>query len=115
MCLNKSGNMELLVHYGQNAALMEGLPVHIARYDIGEGKRDEKTEKTSFTMRVSNNIHNVACLEEVEFIQEWTEEEKIPIKSTPPPTPPPTQEEAPPKDKPAEGDAKPAEGNEEKK
>ena len=32
-------------------------------------------------MRVSNNIHNVACLDEVEFIQEWTEEEKIPIKS----------------------------------
>ena len=93
---------------------MEGLPIHIARYDIGEGKKDDKTEKTSFTMRVSNNIHNVACLDEVEFIQEWTEEEKIPIKTAPPPTPPPKKEEAPPADKPAEGE-KPAEEGGEKK
>jgi len=44
------------------------LPTQIAQYAIGEGKKDEKTEKVSFTMRVSNNIHNVACLDEVEFI-----------------------------------------------
>lgn len=35
-------------------------------------------------MRVSNNIHNVACLDEVEFCQMWTEEEKIPVKTMPP-------------------------------
>jgi len=60
-------------------------------------------------MRVSNNIHNVACLDEVEFIQEWTEEEKIPIKASPVPTvptPPPKAEDAP-----ADGEAP----NEEKK
>ena len=31
-------------------------------------------------MRISNNIHNVPQLDEVEFVQEWTEEEKIPVK-----------------------------------
>jgi hypothetical protein len=34
-------------------------------------------------MRVSNNIHNLPCLDEVEFVQEWTEEEKIPVKVAP--------------------------------
>jgi hypothetical protein len=57
-------------------------------------------------MRVSNNIHNVACLDEVEFIQEWTEEEKIPIKASPVPTVP-----TPPK---AEGADAPKEGEEKK-
>jgi hypothetical protein len=44
-------------------------------------------------MRVSNNIHNVACLDEVEFVQEWTEFEKIPIKASPVTVPPPKKEE----------------------
>lgn len=61
---------------------MNGLPKEIAQYDITEGKKGEKTEKCSFTMRVSNNIHNVCCLDEAEFVQEWTEEEKIPVKSS---------------------------------
>jgi hypothetical protein len=47
---------------------MEGLPSQIAQYAIADGKKEEKTEKISFTMRVSNNIHNVASLDEVEFI-----------------------------------------------
>ena len=34
-------------------------------------------------MKVSNNIHNVANLEDVEFVEEWTEQEKIPIKASP--------------------------------
>ena len=57
-------------------------------------------------MRVSNNIHNVACLEEAEFIQSWTEIEKIPVKmapSQPPPATPPTEEKKE-GEKPAEGD-----------
>ena len=62
-----------MVHYSEGANIMNGLPNQIAQYTIAGGKKDEKTEKTSFTMRVSNNIHNVACLDEVEFIQEWTE------------------------------------------
>jgi hypothetical protein len=84
------GNLELMVHYADGADLMEGLPSQIAQYSIGEATREEKTEKVAFTMRVSNNIHNVASLDEVEFVQEWTEEEKIPVKASPvTPTPPP--------------------------
>ena len=90
---NKLGNVDLMVHYADDAHVMKGLPSQISQYDIGEGKKDEKTEKTSFTMRVSNNIHNVACLDEVEFIQEWTETEKIPIKNTPVPVVEPKKEE----------------------
>lgn len=70
-------------------------------------------------MRVSNNIHNVACLDEVEFIEEWTEEEKIPIKTAPPPPTPvqPKKEEKPAEEKPAEekpAEEKPAEEGSEK-
>jgi len=101
-----------MVHYAEGANLMEGLPTQIAQYAIPAGKPAEKTEKHSFTMRVSNNIHNVASLDEVEFIEEWTEEEKIATKASPvtPPTPP-TAPEAKEGDKPAaEGEAKPADG-----
>ena len=107
---NKAGNLDLMVHYADSANLMDGLPSQIAQYVVGEGKAEDKVEKHSFTMRVSNNIHNVASLDEVEFIQEWTEEEKIPVKASPvTPAAPPKAD--PPKegDKPAaEGEAKPA-------
>lgn len=43
-------------------------------------------------MRVANNIHNIASLEDAELAQEWTEEEKIPIKASPVTTPPPKKE-----------------------
>ena len=108
---NKMGALDLIVHYSEKANLMEGLPTQIAQYAISEGTKDEKTEKCSFAMRVSNNIHNVACLDEVEFIQEWTEEEKIPIKASPVPTVP-----VPPKEEKKEGasEEKPKEGEEAK-
>ena len=108
---NKMGALNLIVHYSEKANLMEGLPTQIAQYAISEGTKDEKTEKCSFAMRVSNNIHNVACLDEVEFIQEWTEEEKIPIKASPVPTVP-----VPPKEEKKEGasEEKPKEGEEAK-
>lgn len=64
----KLGNVALMVHYADAADLPDGLPNQIAQYDIGEGKRDAKTEKCSFIMRVSNNIHNVAQLDEAEFV-----------------------------------------------
>lgn len=70
---NKVGGLDLMVHYSEGAPLLSGLPVQIAQYEISESKVEEKTEKYSFTMRVSNNIHNVSQLDEVEFIQEWTE------------------------------------------
>jgi hypothetical protein len=46
-------------------------------------------------MRVTNNIHNIACLDEAELVEEWTQEDKIPIKTKPAATvtPPPTTEE----------------------
>jgi len=56
-----------MVHYSDNAELMAGLPNQIANYQIGEGKLKENIDKFSFTMRVSNNIHNIACLDEAEF------------------------------------------------
>jgi hypothetical protein len=47
-------------------------------------------------MRVTNNIHNIACLDEAELVEEWTQEDKIPIKTKPVPTvtPPPTEGDA---------------------
>lgn len=85
-----------MVHYSDKAVVMEGLPKQIAQYNVGEGKKDEKTEKCAFTLRISNNIHNLACLDEAEFVQEWTEEEKIPVKASPAApvqkTPPKTEE-----------------------
>jgi len=106
----KQGNASLMVHYADGVNLMEGLPSQISQYEIAEGKRDEKTEKCSFTMRVSNNIHNVACLDEAEFCQEWTEEEKIPIKASPTVVPPPKKEEEKKEEPKAEGEAAAAEG-----
>lgn len=108
---NKVGNVALMVHYSDGAGLMQGLPTQIAQYEISEGKVDENTEKYSFSMRVSNNIHNVACLEEAEFIQSWTEIEKIPVKiapSQPPPATPLATEEKKEGEKPAEGETTPA-------
>jgi hypothetical protein len=90
----KTGGYDLIVHYDNEASLMEGFPTQIAQYEIEEGTKKERTEKCSFTMRVTNNIHNVACLDEAEFIEEWTQEDKIPIKSKNTPTvqPPPEGE-----------------------
>ena len=103
---NKQGNLELLVGYGDAAETLPGLPKQIAQYDIQEAKKEDKTEKCSFTMRVSNNIHNIPCLDEVEFVQEWTEEEKIPIK---------VQNQSPPKqEQPKPDDAKEGEPAEKK-
>ena len=67
----KLGNVNLMIHYSDSAKLMTGLPNQIAQYTIGEGKLKDNIDKFSFTMRVSNNIHNIACLDEAEFCQEW--------------------------------------------
>lgn len=107
---NKNGGCDLMVHYGDNAAIMNGLPKQIAQYNVGEAKKEDKTEKCAFTLRISNNIHNIACLDEAEFMQEWTEEEKIPIKASPSvPVPPPKAE-----DKKEEGEKKEGEAEEKK-
>jgi len=50
-------------------------------------------------MRVSNNIHNIAILDEAEFMQTWTEEEKIPVKHGGTKAPPKPKEEPKAEDK----------------
>ena len=110
---NKQGNCELLIGYGEQAQVLEGLPKQIAQYDIAEGEMKEGTEKCSFTMRVTNNIHNIPQLDQVEFVQEWTEEEKIPIKVQP--SPPPKQEEKKPEENKEGAEAAPEEKKEEAK
>jgi hypothetical protein len=51
-----------MVHYSDTTKLLEGIPKDIAQYEISEAKLDEdKTlDKYWFTMRVSNNIHNIS-------------------------------------------------------
>ena len=67
---NKCGGTDLLIHYSNKAILLPGLPNQIAQYEISEGKLNQelKTVKYHFTMRVSNNIHNVAILDEAEMV-----------------------------------------------
>lgn len=103
---NKLGGYDLMIHYADEAEIMEGIPKQISQYDIAEGTKQEKTEKCSFTMRVTNNIHNIACLDEAELVEEWTQEDKIPIKTKNTPTVPTP---------PAEGEKKEGEAEAEKK
>lgn len=79
---NKKGGMDLLVHYSQGVNLVQGLPQQVAQYKIKEG--NPKHEKHSFIFRVSNNIHQIPCLESAELNEEWVEEEKIPVKKDKP-------------------------------
>ena len=102
---NKTGGYDLMVHYADDAEIMDGVPKQIAQYDIAEGTKQEKTEKCSFTMRVTNNIHNIACLDEAELVEEWTHEDKIPIKTKNVPTVP-TPPEGEKKEGEAEGEKK---------
>jgi len=93
--------MNLLVHYSNGTQLLTGLPTQVAQYKVKDA--NPKREKYSMILRVSNNIHQIPQLENVEFIEEWVEEEKIPVKKDVP-APAKTKSE----EKPAEGD-KPAE------
>ena len=61
--------------------------------------------KYSFVMRLSNNIHNICELEGAQLVQEWKEEQKIPVKKSAPPPAPKKEEEAKKEEKPAEGGA----------
>ena len=67
---------------------MQGLPTTIAQYKIKEGKA-KHDGKYSFVLRVSNNIHMVPCLETSELAEEWTIEEKIPVRKDAPKQDPP--------------------------
>lgn len=109
---NKLGALDLLIKYNDSAEILPGLPKQIAQYRIQEGKLDESKELTkySFVMRLSNNIHNICELEGSQLVQEWKEEQKIPVKKSAP-APAPPKEEPKKEEKPAEGgDAAAAEG-----
>lgn len=90
---NKKGGMDLLVHYTAGTPLLLGIPAQVAQYKIKEGKAKHNNTKVSFILRVSNNIHQIPCLESAEIQEEWEEETKIPIKKdipTQPAQPAPT-------------------------
>lgn len=63
---NKKGGIDLLVHYSDAAILPAGLPKEIAKYQVKEGKA-KHNEKVSFVLRVSNNIHQIPCLESADL------------------------------------------------
>ena len=96
---NKFGNMDLLVHYSKGTAILPGLPDQIAQYMIKEGKLKHEDavggSKAKFVLRVSNNIHQIPCLEGTDLEESWTEEEKIVIKKPAAAKPAETKAEAP--------------------
>lgn len=87
---NKKGGMSLLVHYSEGASVLTGLPREVANYTVKEGKQ-KHNEKVAFILRVSNNIHQIPCLESADLQEEWTEEEKIPVKRDVPAPPKPAE------------------------
>lgn len=101
---NKKGGMDLLIHYSPGTQLLAGVPSQIAQYKIKEAK--PKHEKFSFILRVSNNIHNIACLESAELQEEWVEEEKIAVKKDIPAPAKPADKPAAEGDKPADTEMK---------
>jgi len=107
--------MSLLISYDKEKCdLVEGLPDQIAQYKIhgGEQKKGDNPlggSKIRFKMKISNNIHQIPCLDESELQESWNEEEKIAIKKPKAAAPAPPKEEAKPAEG-AEAGAAPAEG-----
>ena len=99
--------MDLLVHYTQGTPLLPGIPSQVAQYKIKEGKGKHNNTKLSFILRVSNNIHQIPCLESAELQEEWEEETKIPVKKD---VPAPAQPAPAGTDQPADGQPASAEG-----
>jgi len=77
------------VHYSEGTKVEEGMPFQVGSYKIKSGrtKHADKGSKTKFVIAVSNNIHQVPCLEAAEIVEEWTEEEKVAIKKKVAPKP----------------------------
>lgn len=78
---NKVGDCSLLVRYSDSADILPGLPREIAKYEIKAAKLKhaaDKDHKYRFVLMVSNNIHQIPCLENAQIIEEWTEEKKVP-------------------------------------
>mmetsp|Transcript_43618 Transcript_43618/g.57784 ORF Transcript_43618/g.57784 Transcript_43618/m.57784 type:complete len:624 (+) Transcript_43618:73-1944(+) len=82
---NKEGQLTLKIDYSDEAQLLQGLPATIAQYQIARGQRkkaDVEGSSTKLIIRVKNNINQIPELERVELTELWTEEEKIPIKTS---------------------------------
>jgi len=63
---NKLGDCSLLVRYSDSAFVLPGLPREIAKYEIKAGKLKhaaDRDHKFKFILMVSNNIHQIPCLE----------------------------------------------------
>jgi heat shock 70kDa protein 4 len=88
---NKEGQLTMSINYDESADLMTGLPGSIAQYDISRGKRskaDVPGSTVKLAIRIKNNINQIPELEKVELTENWTEEEKIPVKTAAKPAAP---------------------------
>lgn len=78
---NKVGDCSLLVRYSDSAPILAGLPREIAKYDIKAGKlkhAGDRDHKFKFVLMISNNIHQIPCLENAQLIEDWTEVKSVP-------------------------------------
>ena len=94
---NKVGDCSLLVRYSDSASILAGLPREIAKYEIKAGKlkhANDRDHKFKFILMVSNNIHQIPCLENAQLVEDWTEEKKVP-KQKPKPAAPEKKEAKP--------------------
>lgn len=77
---NKVGDCSLLVRYADSADILPGLPREIAKYEIKAAKLKhaaDRDHKFKFLLMVSNNIHQIPCLENAQIVEDWIEEKKV--------------------------------------
>ena len=104
---NKVGDCSLLVRYADSADILPGLPREIAKYEIKAAKLKhaaDRDHKYKFLLMVSNNIHQIPCLENAQIVKDWIEEKKV---AKPKPAAAPVEEGKEPKpDEPEEFEIK---------
>ena len=104
---NKVGDCSLLVRYADSADILPGLPREIAKYEIKAAKLKhaaDRDHKYEFLLMVSNNIHQIPCLENAQIVEDWIEEKKV---AKPKPAAAPVEEGKEPKpDEPEEFEIK---------
>jgi heat shock protein 4 len=108
---NKEGDLTLAIDYDQTTPQLQGLPLTISQHKISKGKRakaDVPGSKVRLVIVLSNNHNQIPTLFDVKLVENWQEEEKIPIKTGPPKAAAPPKEEKKAEDgekKEGEGDA----------
>lgn len=60
---NKLGGCQLLIHYLSSNLILPGLPTSIAQYDIASVKPKDPNHKQTFSMFISNDLHNICVLD----------------------------------------------------